>query len=187
MVLEAATTLGGVWATDRLYPYLKTNNLLGTYEYPDFPMDTETYGVKPGEHIPGHVVHRYLAMYAEKFGIADKILLGHRVVSAEHQPGGGWMLTVKVAGVGSIPGEPGGEETMILARKLVVATGLTSDAFLKHCSTDRSSMLRICSDMWMEDTNRSLLWAAASLRGTWYTRSARRGFMLTGLYGVRVA
>ncbi|KAF5613189.1 dimethylaniline monooxygenase [Fusarium subglutinans] len=48
-VLDSAATLGGTWAKHRLYTGLKTNNMLGTYQYPDFPMDTETYGVKPGQ------------------------------------------------------------------------------------------------------------------------------------------
>ncbi|OCL02531.1 hypothetical protein AOQ84DRAFT_268633, partial [Glonium stellatum] len=60
VVLESASTVGGVWAQHRLYPGLRSNNMLGTYEYPDFPMDSATFGVQPGEHIPGPVVHQYL-------------------------------------------------------------------------------------------------------------------------------
>jgi cation diffusion facilitator CzcD-associated flavoprotein CzcO len=100
--------------------------MLGTYEYPDFPMDTETFGVKPGEHIPGTVLHEYLTKFAEKFDILDKIRFSTKVISAEHQEGsdGGWILTVQHATDSS------SEETKIMARKLIVATGLTSEAFL---------------------------------------------------------
>ncbi|KAK3389146.1 hypothetical protein B0H63DRAFT_94822 [Podospora didyma] len=124
-ILEANSSLGGVWAKDRLYPGLKTNNMLGTYDYPDFPMDTETFGVKPGEFVPGAVVHEYLTKYAETFGIAPKIRYQHKVLTAEHQegPNGGWILTVQ---------DGGKVETKILARKLVFATGLTSEPFLPH-------------------------------------------------------
>ncbi|KLU83804.1 hypothetical protein MAPG_02855 [Magnaporthiopsis poae ATCC 64411] len=126
VVLDAAPTVGGVWAAHRLFDGLRTNNMLGTYEYPDFPMDTATFGVKPGEHIPGHVVHKYLNAYAKKFGIADKIRCGWAVVSAEHQEDdGGWLLTVTVAG-----GDDGTKK--ILARRLVVATGMTSEPFMPH-------------------------------------------------------
>jgi cation diffusion facilitator CzcD-associated flavoprotein CzcO len=128
VVFEAAPTIGGVWAAHRLYPALKTNNLLGTYEYPDFPMDTKTYGVKQGEHIPGIVIHRYLADYAEKFGVADKIRFKHHVVSAEHQESGGWVLSV----------ESEGRESTIFARKLVVATGLTSEPWLPDFEGQKS-------------------------------------------------
>jgi cation diffusion facilitator CzcD-associated flavoprotein CzcO len=112
--------VGGVWAAHRVYPGLKSNNMLGTYEYPDFPMDSATFGVQPGQHIPGAVTHKYLTAYAEKFDILDKIRLNTKVLTAEHQEDsaeGGWILTLD-----------GGKS--IFARKLVVATGLTSDAFL---------------------------------------------------------
>ncbi|KAK3378900.1 hypothetical protein B0T24DRAFT_521919 [Lasiosphaeria ovina] len=122
-ILDAGSSLGGVWAKDRLYPSLKTNNMLGTYEYPDFPMDTATFGVKPGEHIPGAVVHAYLSKYAEKFDILGRIRYRSKVLSAEHRDddaNGGWTLTVQT----------GQGETKLLARKLILATGLTSEPFL---------------------------------------------------------
>ncbi|KAM0322169.1 hypothetical protein ACHAQA_009658 [Verticillium albo-atrum] len=121
-VLELSSTIGGVWAEHRLYPGLKSNNMLGTYEYPDFPMDTETFGVKPGQFIPGPVVHRYLTKYAERFDILGRVRCEHKVISAEKQPGGGWLLTVQAT--------KDVVESQILAKKLVLATGLTSEAFL---------------------------------------------------------
>jgi hypothetical protein len=66
-VFEEAWTVEGVWARHRLYPGLRTNNLLGTCEYSDFPLDAETYGVQAGRPIPGDVICRYLAEYAENF------------------------------------------------------------------------------------------------------------------------
>jgi cation diffusion facilitator CzcD-associated flavoprotein CzcO len=123
-VLDAGSSVGGVWAKDRLYPGLKTNNMLGTYEYPDFPMVSDVFGVKAGEHIPGEVMNRYLTDYAERFDIFDKIRRWTTVSAAEHQdgPDGGWVLTVQNF-----------ERTYnIFAAKLVVATGLTSEPFLPH-------------------------------------------------------
>lgn len=121
-VLDAAPTVGGVWAEHRLYPGLKSNNMLGTYEYPDFPMDTETYGVKPGEHIPGAVVHKYLADYVAHYGVAAHFRGSTKVVSAEIIEEGGWTLTL----------EKDGKTSTLVARKLIVATGLTSEPFLPH-------------------------------------------------------
>ncbi|KAF2994752.1 hypothetical protein E8E14_003557 [Neopestalotiopsis sp. 37M] len=135
LVLEANATLGGVWAEDRLYPGLKTNNMLGTYEYPDFPMSPETFGVKPGEHIPGRVCHEYLTKYAEKFNIIDCIRYNIKVEAAENQtmkPGGGWILTVHDAATGDGAIGAGTGSKKIQAEKLVVATGLTSEPFLPH-------------------------------------------------------
>ena len=118
VVLEAQSSVGGVWAEGRLYPGLKSNNMVGTYEYSDFPMDEKTWGVKPGEHIPGKVVHDYLTKYAEKFGVLPLVRLNSKVESAERGEKGGWLLKIE---------QPQGS---ILAEKLLVATGLTSEAFV---------------------------------------------------------
>lgn len=120
VVIDQNASLGGTWATERLYPGLKTNNLVGPLQYPDFPLVPEEFGIERGQHIPGQVVHDYLSQYAEKFGIADKIRYGVKAISAEHHDNGGWTLTV----------ESGGQKTRITTARLVVATGLTSQAFL---------------------------------------------------------
>ncbi len=98
--------------------------MLGTFEYPDFPMHSDAFEVKPGEHMSGEVMHRYLTMYAKMFGILNKIRYRSFVLTAEHQDGveGGWILTV----------QSGGTQTQILARKLVMAAGLTSEPFLPN-------------------------------------------------------
>ena len=127
-ILDGATTIGGVWAEHRLYPGLKSNNMLGTYEYPDFVMDSETYGVKPGEHIPGTVIHQYLVDYATKFGIVSHFRASTKVVSAEANEDGGWTLTLLT----------GDSPSTLVAKKLIVATGLTSEPFLPHFAGQES-------------------------------------------------
>lgn len=128
--MDGQSTLGGTWAEERLYPSLKTNNMLGTLEYPDFPMTTARFGVKAGEHVPGRVVHEYLQAYADEFGIADHIRLRTKVLSAEHQETaeGGWILTVTA----SPDATDKQKQKRMTARRLIIATGLTSDAFLPH-------------------------------------------------------
>jgi cation diffusion facilitator CzcD-associated flavoprotein CzcO len=118
VVLEAESSVGGVWATSRLYPRLKSNNMLGTYEYSDFPMDETTWAIKPGEHIPGKVMHDYLTKYAERFGVLQHIRFNSKVESAEREEKGGWLLKISK------------QQGSILAKKLVVATGMTSQAFV---------------------------------------------------------
>jgi len=85
-------------------------------------MDTETFKVKTGEHIPGEVINKYLKAYARHFGIENAIRLNTKVLSAEHQDAeaGGWILTV------------GSAATKIFAQRLIIATGLTSEAFMPH-------------------------------------------------------
>lgn len=113
--------MGGVWSKHRLYKGLKSNNMLGTYEFSDFPMTPELFGVQPGEHIPGHVVQAYMEKYAEHFGFTDRIRLETSVQSAEHRLDETWLLTTTTK---DTP-----EQTMV-ARKLIVATGITSQAYL---------------------------------------------------------
>lgn len=123
LILEKHKTLGGTWSEERLYPGLRTNNMLGTYEYSDFPMETKIYGVKPGEHIPGYIVHEYLDAYATKFGIASKIRYQTEVKTAEQSSDGGWLLTTTntTANASESP-----EQSQVYTRKLIIATGLTS-------------------------------------------------------------
>ncbi|KAH0165362.1 dimethylaniline monooxygenase (N-oxide forming), partial [Aureobasidium melanogenum] len=120
LVLEAQATIGGVWSQERQYPDLKSNNMLGTYEYPDFPMDTETYGVKAGEHIPGHVIHRYLSDYAKKTGVFSRIRFSTKVLEVfETTSGEGWEMKTD------------NYDLLELSTiKLVIATGLTSTPFI---------------------------------------------------------
>ena len=120
-VLEANSSIGGVWAEDRLYPGLKSNNMLGTYEYPDFPIDEATYGVKPGEHIPGTVLHRYLTDYAKKFSVFERTRFNIKVDSAEPTEEGGWLLKTS---------SPSSEQKTFRTKKLIIATGLTSQPYI---------------------------------------------------------
>lgn len=119
-MFESGSSIGGVWSHERLYPGLNSNNMLGTYEYSDFPMDTATFGVLPGEHIPGTVVHKYLEAYAERFGVYSRTRFNTQVVSAEENPKtGNWILSTRNTLTG--------EEAILHAKKLIVATGLTSN------------------------------------------------------------
>lgn len=131
VIFDSGLSLGGTWAKERLYPGLKTNNMLGTYEYPDFPMDPQVFGVQPGQHIPGRVCHEYLSAYADKFGIADKIRYSSRVLMAEHLQDGGWVLTVSTNKQphAADNGQSMTTETQVRARRLVISTGLTSEPF----------------------------------------------------------
>lgn len=90
--------------------------MLGSYEFPDYPMSTKVYGVKPGGHIPGAVLHRYLTDFAREFGILDRMQFKTTVNKVEPTSDDGWTLTVKT---------PGGERQVKTA-KLILATGLTS-------------------------------------------------------------
>jgi cation diffusion facilitator CzcD-associated flavoprotein CzcO len=128
VVFDSASSVGGVWAKERLYPTLKSNNILGTYEYSDFPMTPEAYNVEPGQHIPGDIVHIYLQNYAEKFGVYERVRFDSKVEAAEHQHDGGWLITVSK----NFKSSNVRQTSKLVTSKLIVATGMTSDPFLPH-------------------------------------------------------
>ncbi|KAJ4151182.1 hypothetical protein LMH87_011897 [Akanthomyces muscarius] len=119
-VLESAESCGGTWSRNRLYPGLKSNNMVGTYEHPDFPMTEARYGVRPDTHIPGAVLHQYLTDFAHHFGFFDRIQFRSKVDVVEPADGDGgsaWKLSVT---------GPDGKRREVAAKKLILATGLTS-------------------------------------------------------------
>ncbi|CAK7203042.1 hypothetical protein SEUCBS139899_005771 [Sporothrix eucalyptigena] len=115
-MLEAAESCGGTWSQNRLYPGLKSNNMVGTYEHPDFPLREDIYGVKPNNHIPGAVLHRYLTDFARHFGIYERIQFHTKVDVIRKNSDDSWTLTVV---------SPEGVRQLTTAR-LILATGLTS-------------------------------------------------------------
>ena len=123
IVLDDQPTIGGVWAEHRLYPGLKTNNMRGNYEFGDFTFEQAGLNVKHGVHILGDEVHEYLKRYAQHFDIYQHIRFSVEVISAEHLPEArGWLL--------STTEKQTNKNKQILTRRLIVATGLTSDSFV---------------------------------------------------------
>ncbi|KAM0228643.1 hypothetical protein ACHAPO_010615 [Fusarium lateritium] len=125
-VFDVNASVGGVWSNERVYPCLRSNNLLGTYEYPDFPMTTKRFGVEPGNYIPGEVMHEYLESYAREFGIDKHLMLSTKVVSAEHKTEGGWVLETQSTK------DERKTSTQVFARRLIIATGMLSEPFMPH-------------------------------------------------------
>jgi hypothetical protein len=125
IVLETADSVGGVWAAHRLYPGLRTNSILGSYENPDFPMTVEKFGVKPGEHIPGTVVHQYMTDFAKTFDIWRRIRFRTKVEEIQQAENGKWIL--KLTTFRSTNGEETMETKSITADKVVIATGVTGN------------------------------------------------------------
>ncbi|MCJ1450700.1 hypothetical protein MMC28_001033 [Mycoblastus sanguinarius] len=130
LIVDSNETVGGVWAKENLYPGLSSNNLLGTYEYTDFPMD-ESFGVKKEEHIPGEVIYEYLQRYAEKFDLTRRIEFWTKVKVAEKVEEG-WKLDLETAAspLEKKEGERRPHHLPVIRKifcaKLIVATGLTS-------------------------------------------------------------
>lgn len=120
VVFDSAKSVGGVWAKERLYPGLKTNNLVGSYEFGDFPMSLDRFGLQSGQHIPGAVVHEYLRQFAEEFNLISRLRFTTKVTSVGMLDNGEWTLQVLNTD------SEASQARNIRAKKLVVATGLTS-------------------------------------------------------------
>ncbi|KAL4896109.1 hypothetical protein BDV59DRAFT_210772 [Aspergillus ambiguus] len=127
LLVDQAQSVGGTWASERLYPGLKTNNLVGSYEFSDFPMIPEKYGLKSGQHIPGTVVHQYFHDFAEHFDLYPRLLLRTKVISAKLMEYGHWVVCIQTESV-SASEHP--KTRSLVASKLVMATGLTSNPHL---------------------------------------------------------
>lgn len=89
--------------------------MLGSYEFPGFPMTTKIYGLQPFDHIPGAVLNRYLTDFAKHYGIYERLQF-RTTVNLVEESESGWNLTV------STPDK----QRIIYASKLILATGLTS-------------------------------------------------------------
>ncbi|KAL4861638.1 hypothetical protein BDV12DRAFT_179936 [Aspergillus spectabilis] len=134
VILDAAASVGGVWAEERVYEGLRTNNRVESYVYSDFPIAQVTTVrdlVKRGEHMSGRAVHEYLKAYAEHFGIHERVRFNCNVKSVEYVEGDGggkeWVVRCTTA-AGRETGTGTGQaaKSCIRTRKLILATGLTS-------------------------------------------------------------
>ena len=95
---EVSTAIGGQWVLDNpsgrsvAYASLETNTTLRMSRFSDFEMPDDW------PDFPGHEqVREWLESYVDHFGIRDRIVLGHEVVSAKPRDEGGWRVSVRSA------------------------------------------------------------------------------------------
>ena len=131
IILDNGASIGGVWAKERLYRGLRTNNLLGSYEFSDFPMTEAQFGVRAGQHIPGDAVHAYLQVYVKVRDLGEKIRLRCQLTRAEYTGDKEWVLTVE-DGCGGDDSSLGDTTYVIKTPRLILATGLTSQPSMPH-------------------------------------------------------
>ncbi|PWY90077.1 dimethylaniline monooxygenase [Aspergillus heteromorphus CBS 117.55] len=117
LLLEERAALGGVWA-DNCYEGLHTNNLYGSYEFADFPLDQTKYNVKENTHVPAHALRQYFSDFADHFDIRRRIRFSTRVHRVE-KIDGGWK--VKTEGV-----DDPGRSIVYTCDKLIISTGISS-------------------------------------------------------------
>jgi cation diffusion facilitator CzcD-associated flavoprotein CzcO len=121
MIFDSNRSIGGAWAKERLYDGLRTNNLHGAFEFSDLPMDTATYGVKSGEHVPGEVIHQYLCDYAARFDLVKLVHLETKVETVGQRGDNSWLIQIQHR---DFMGKY--QTKMVHTMKLVLATGIAS-------------------------------------------------------------
>ena len=130
LILDSASSIGGPWAPERTFPGLKTNNLWGMFEHPDFPMDEKQFGVSKGAHIDAARMFDYLTAFAEWADITKFLRLKTKVhVIEKEEEGRAWLLRCVSS---SLAGQ---QEIKIRAKKLVIAVGITNDPLLPNYPT----------------------------------------------------
>ncbi|KAJ4993405.1 hypothetical protein SVAN01_00953 [Stagonosporopsis vannaccii] len=123
LAIDKADSLGGVWAKNRLYPGLRTNNHFRTLQFSGFPMNTDGFNLE-NDHIPGEHVNQYLHNYVTAFDLKRHLRLNTRVESAVDNGSLGWTLTLADMSPNQEP------ETTVKTKRLIIATGLTSEPFM---------------------------------------------------------
>ncbi|SPO06609.1 related to dimethylaniline monooxygenase [Cephalotrichum gorgonifer] len=133
LVVDYADSVGGTWASERLYPGLKTNNLVGSYELSDFPLSPVKYGIETGQHIPGRVVHAYLRDVCAAYSLDSRLRLRTKVEAAALLESGDWELSLTTLPAPDASGSaPAAEHGKLITSHLVLATGLTSEPFVPN-------------------------------------------------------
>ncbi|KAK4240608.1 hypothetical protein C8A03DRAFT_41919 [Achaetomium macrosporum] len=114
ILVDQASSFGGVWAAEKIYPSLYAQIKFGQFEYSFYPMRRE--GISNDGYISGATIHRYLQAFAHDFNLAQRTRFNTTVRNVVRLPDGrGWRLEFE--GDGKRPVE---------CAKLIYASGATS-------------------------------------------------------------
>ena len=91
-ILEKGGAIGGVWAKERSYPYVKTQTTKDEYSFSDFKMPDE-YPQWPS----GEQVYEYLLSYCKEFNLLNSIRFHHEVMEMDWS-GSTWGVKINCQG-----------------------------------------------------------------------------------------
>ncbi|PLB43432.1 hypothetical protein P170DRAFT_459815 [Aspergillus steynii IBT 23096] len=138
LIVDAASGLGGTWASDRLYPNLLSQNSYGLYEFSDLPLASV---VPPdpkdqdNQFIAGWKINRYLHVWSEKWDLLKHMRFNWKVSKISRLPTKEWRIEILTS--------RSPQSIVLLCDKLILATGLTSQPFspdIPHAD-ERSEMV----------------------------------------------
>ncbi|PWW77783.1 FAD/NAD(P)-binding domain-containing protein [Tuber magnatum] len=123
-ILESESTIGGSWAKSRIYPDLTAQQPFGAYEFPD--QSIPTAGLGESDFIPAGAIHQHIEEYAKEYGVYDCIKFNTTVTKIRRAEDGiRWIVWMDDG------------KDMLVADKLVIATGLTSNPMIPEISTEK--------------------------------------------------
>jgi dimethylaniline monooxygenase (N-oxide forming) len=117
LIVDNASTIGGTWCQERLYPHLVAEAHHGLFEFSDLEMPCDGKEISHSGIITGKAVHDYLSSYAKRFGLHKRLRL-NTIVKRVSRDGKHWHLALSDT------------KEVLVSEKLVIATGLTSEPFM---------------------------------------------------------
>jgi dimethylaniline monooxygenase (N-oxide forming) len=127
-VIDADSSVGGVWSKSRVHPGLLVDSPSPSFEFSDMQMEEE-FGVPQWSDLTGDMMSEYLERFAVKFEILRRCKLRTKVISIE-KDGKGWIVHTRPAGDALVD-----VVESLTCDVLIVATGLFSRANIPDIDT----------------------------------------------------
>jgi len=143
-------------------------------------MKPSDFPVRQGRHIPGEVLHNYLVKFATDFGLDKLIRCKVRVTKASYDDQTDtWSLNVETADEG--------EPYTIIAKKVIIATGLTNEPFVPYITGSEAFQAPILHQKLLSQYTKALL-SSSNSNVTVYgsAKSAYDAVYLFASQGVKV-
>ena len=119
LILDADSSVGGVWSASRVYAGLVADIPAPAFEFSDLRM-TEEFGIAKWTDIPGKMLYEYLERYAKKFDILRRCKLNTEVISVDKE-GISWRVHTR-----PVEDVSKAKEETLTCDVLLVATGISS-------------------------------------------------------------
>jgi dimethylaniline monooxygenase (N-oxide forming) len=127
-LIDADSSIGGVWSVARTHPYLIVDSPTALMEFSDLAMrDIESLHLNDWDMLPSDKVQEYMQAYARKHGINDRVRL-NTTVKHITRLGESWQLEVV---------ENESPMEMLVCDKLILATGVYSSPKLPNLDMSR--------------------------------------------------
>ncbi|KAH7319446.1 hypothetical protein BKA65DRAFT_541539 [Rhexocercosporidium sp. MPI-PUGE-AT-0058] len=118
LIIDGGSSIGGVWAAERIYPGLIYEMPCPMTNFTDFDLEKEL-GVEPWSDVTGYQINEFLNRYAQKHNIPKLCQFNTQAIGVERS-GSGWKVITRRTGPLK------GDIEEITCTKLIISTGITS-------------------------------------------------------------